>query len=186
MIKILSFAMVSVAAATTREYSAVKVGEFVPPNPPATEMLHLKRFNLGVGEKLPIPPIELASEETAFMEVSASASEAALEPQRVPHNWYVYVVVVVVCVVCLFFVLFFFWRLFVLLLPLSPPPTQKKNFIYYNLKKIWSLTSSSSLFLFLLFLFSFSFSFSSPCNEQVWIRQIHGTQICHCDWKGGM
>ena len=118
----LSFAMVSVAAATTREYSAVKVGEFVPPNPPATEMLHLKRFNLGVGEKLPIPSIELASEETAFMEVSASASEAALEPQRVPHNWYVYVVVVV-CVLSVFFLFYFFFGdcCFVLLLLLSPP-----------------------------------------------------------------
>ena len=128
MIKILSFAMVSVAAATTREYSAVKVGEFVPPNPPATEMLHLKRFNLGVGEKLPIPPIELASEETAFMEVSASASEAALEPQRVPHNWYVYVVVVVLCVVCLFFVLFFFLATVRSTPPPLPPSDPKKKF----------------------------------------------------------
>ena len=103
MLKVLSFAMVSVVAATTREYSAVKVGEFIPPNPSPTEMIHLKSLNLKVGEKLPVPllDLEMKNDEkvTSFMEVSASASEAALEPQRVPHNWCVFVF----CVLCFCF-----------------------------------------------------------------------------------
>ena len=107
--------MVSVVAATTREYSAVKVGEFIPPNPSPTEMIHLKSLNLKVGEKLPFPllDLEMKNDEkvTSFMEVSASASEAALEPQRVPHNWCVFVFVFCVFVffLCLFFLLLLFF-----------------------------------------------------------------------------
>lgn len=87
MLKVLSFAMVSVAAAT-QTYTSAKVGEFVAPNPPATETTHLKHLNLAPGDKLPAPEMSLET-ETSFMEVSASASEAAVEPQRVPHNWFV-------------------------------------------------------------------------------------------------
>ena len=50
---------------------------------------HLKHLNLQVGEKLPVPTLSLET-TTSFIEVAASASEAAVEPQRVPHNWYVF------------------------------------------------------------------------------------------------
>ena len=88
MLKILSIAMVASAAANTA-YTSAKVGEWVAPNPPATETTHLKHLNLQVGEKLPVPTLSLET-TTSFIEVAASASEAAVEPQRVPHNWYVF------------------------------------------------------------------------------------------------
>ena len=88
MLKIVSVLVIASAAAN-RAYTSAKVGEWVAPNPPATETTHLKHLNLQVGEKLPVPTFSLET-TTSFIEVAASASEAAVEPQRVPHNWYVF------------------------------------------------------------------------------------------------
>jgi hypothetical protein len=90
MIKIVAFSLALTLTGATKSYTSAKVGEWVPPNPPSTETLHLKHLSLQPGEKLPAPTMSLES-ETAFIEVAASASEAAVEPQRVPHNWYVHV-----------------------------------------------------------------------------------------------
>jgi len=88
MKSIIAATLCAVAAATS-SYKATKVGEWVPPNPPATETTHLKHLDLQVGDKLPAPDVSLDTDSTSFIEMAVSASEAAVEPQRVPHNWYV-------------------------------------------------------------------------------------------------
>ena len=86
--KLLSLASLVVSAASVNTYTSSKVGEWVPPNPPRTETLHLKHLDLQPGDKLPAPTMNLeTTDDTALIEMAVSASEAAVEPQRVPHNW---------------------------------------------------------------------------------------------------